>query len=78
MNDKTFTQDEMQKIVEISLGRNRLILALAHAIQRGRMEGDPQELLAPLINEYNALVRPQNPEPQKEPDTQDGQSDESE
>ena len=55
MTEKTYTAKELSDILE----RQRLILALDHAIQRGKMAGDSPDFINPLVNMYNLVVAPQ-------------------
>ncbi len=60
MTEKTYTQKEIAEILE----RQQLILALDHAIQRGKMAGDSADFINPLVKVYNAITAPA-PEPEK-------------
>ena len=71
MTEKTYTSKELSDILE----RQRLILALDHAIQRGKMAGDSPDFINPLVNMYNLVVAPPaEQEPAKqEPDSTESQ-----
>jgi hypothetical protein len=62
---KTFTEEELVSMLE----RQKLILALDHAIQRGKQMGDSPDFVNPLVLYYNYLTQPQAPpkeSPQKD------------
>lgn len=67
MTEKTYTQKEIAEILE----RQQLILALDHAIQRGKMAGDSADFINPLVKVYNAITAPVQQEPEKPEESTD-------